>query len=41
MNINDDKREWLFGRAFIGGDIAEFLINSGIKFLERLTKTIK
>jgi hypothetical protein len=41
MNINDDKRKWLFGRAFIGGDTAEFFISSGTKFLERLIKTIK
>jgi hypothetical protein len=41
MNINNDKREWLFGGAFIGGNIAEFFMNSGIKFFERLTKTIK
>jgi hypothetical protein len=40
MNINDDKREWLFG-AFIGGNTAEFFISSGTKFLERLIKTIK
>jgi hypothetical protein len=41
MDINNDKRKWLFGEAFIGSDIAKFFINSGIKFLERLTKTIK
>jgi hypothetical protein len=41
MNINNDKRKWLFGKAFIGGNIAEFFISSGIKFLERLIKTIK
>jgi hypothetical protein len=41
MNINNDKREWLFGKAFIGGNIAEFFISSGTKFFERLTKTIK
>jgi hypothetical protein len=41
ININDDKRKWLFGGAFIGGNIAEFFISSGTKFLERLIKTIK
>jgi hypothetical protein len=41
MNIKNNKREWLFGGASIGGDIAEFFVSSGIKFLERLTKTIK
>jgi hypothetical protein len=41
MNINNDKCEWLFGKAFIGGNIAEFFISSGIKFFERLIKTIK
>jgi hypothetical protein len=41
MNINNDKREWLFSGAFIGGNIAEFFISNGIKFLERLIKTIK
>jgi hypothetical protein len=41
MNIKNDKRKWLFGEAFIGGNIAEFFISSGTKFLERLTKTIK
>jgi hypothetical protein len=25
MNINNDKRKWLFDKAFIGGNIAEFL----------------
>jgi hypothetical protein len=41
MNINNDKRKWLFDGAFIGGNIAKSLINSGTKFLERLIKTIK
>jgi hypothetical protein len=41
MDMNDDKREWLFGGAPIGGDTAESLMSSGTKFLERLTKTIK
>jgi hypothetical protein len=41
MNMNDDKRKWLFGGAFIGGDTAEFFINSGTKFFKRLIKTIK
>jgi hypothetical protein len=41
MNMDDNKREWLFSGAFIGGDIAEFFISNGIKFLKRLTKTIK
>jgi hypothetical protein len=41
MNINDDKRKWLFGGAFIGGNTAEFLMSNGIKFLKRLIKTIK
>jgi hypothetical protein len=41
ININNDKRKWLFGGAFIGGDIVKSFINNGIKFLERLIKTIK
>jgi hypothetical protein len=41
MDINNDKREWLFGKTSIGGNTAEFFISSGTKFLERLTKTIK
>jgi hypothetical protein len=41
MNINNDKRKWLFGKAFIGDNITESLMSSGTKFLERLTKTIK
>jgi hypothetical protein len=41
MNINNNKYKWLFSGAFIGGNIAKFFINSGTKFLERLTKTIK
>jgi hypothetical protein len=41
MNINNDKRKWLFGGTFIGDNNAECFINSGIKFLERLTKTIE
>jgi hypothetical protein len=41
MDIEDDKRKWLFGGAPIGGDTAESLISSGTKFLERLIKTIK
>jgi hypothetical protein len=41
ININNDKRKWLFDGASIGGNIAEFFISSGTKFLERLTKTIK
>jgi hypothetical protein len=41
MDMKNDKREWLFGGASIGGNIAELFISSGTKFLERLTKTIK
>jgi hypothetical protein len=41
MNINNDKRKWLFNGASIGGNTAKSFINSGTKFLERLTKTIK
>jgi hypothetical protein len=41
MNMEDDKRKWLFGEAFIGDNTAEFFISSGTKFLKRLIKTIK
>jgi hypothetical protein len=41
MNMEDNKREWLFGETSINGNIAEFFVNSGTKFLERLIKTIK
>jgi hypothetical protein len=41
MDMNDDKRKWLFGEASIGGNIAEFFISNGIKFFKRLIKTIK
>jgi hypothetical protein len=41
INMKNDKRKWLFDEASIGGDIAEFFISSGTKFLERLIKRIK
>jgi hypothetical protein len=41
INIKNNKRKWLFDKASIGGNTAEFFINSGIKFLKRLIKTIK
>jgi hypothetical protein len=41
MDINNDKRKWLFGGVFIGGNTAEFFISSGTRFFKRLIKTIK